>query len=108
MNLLFPNADGKPMDPDNMIKRRFDPVISKAKIEKIRFHDLRHTSVSMLIAKNVPVKYIQKQVGHTSIQVTMDRYGHLLPEVEQQGIDAINNILKKESGTKIITNSQLL
>lgn len=105
MNLVFPNSNGQPMDADNMVKRRFEPVLRKAGIDKIRFHDLRHTFVSMLIAKNIPVKYIQKQVGHTSIQVTMDRYGHLLPEVEQQGVTALNDILSVKDGVQEINYS---
>lgn len=45
----------------------------------VRFHDLRHTHVSLLIAANVNVKAIQVRMGHTSITTTMNTYGHLLP-----------------------------
>lgn len=91
-NLVFPNSLGDYTDPDNMIKRRYEPVLRKAGLEKIRFHDLRHTYASILIAQNVPIKYIQNQMGHSSIQVTMDRYDHLMPEVYQQGIEALNSL----------------
>ena len=50
----------------------------------IRFHDLRHTYVALLIAQGEYPKYIQHQLGHASIQVTLDRYGHLMPEVHEQ------------------------
>ncbi|MDD3013494.1 MAG: site-specific integrase [Candidatus Gastranaerophilales bacterium] len=100
MDLVFPNSVGNPMDADNMVKRQFEAVLRKAGIEKIRFHDLRHTYVSQLIAKNAHPKYIQSQVGHTSSQITMDRYGHLTPEVNQQGIDALNSILKEDPSQK--------
>jgi integrase len=47
-----------------------------------RFHDLRHTHVALLIAGGVPVKAIQHRLGHASITTTMNRYGHLLPDVD--------------------------
>ena len=50
-----------------------------AGIRQIRFHDLRHTFASLLIEQGAHPKYIQEQMGHSSIQVTMDTYGHLFP-----------------------------
>lgn len=92
-NLVFPNSVGEFLDADNMIKRRFLPCLKLAGINAIRFHDLRHTYTSILIAENVPLKYIQSHLGHSSIQVTMDRYGHLLPEVYQKGIEAFDKFI---------------
>lgn len=91
-NLVFPNSEGNYMDSDNMVKRRFNNVLQLAGVERIRFHDLRHTFVSLLISQNLPVKYIQSQVGHGSIKVTMDIYGHIMPEVTQRGIDALDSL----------------
>ena len=99
MNLVFPDSNGNPMDADNMIHRFFKPMLVKAKIDSIRFHDLRHTYASLLISKNVPIKYIQSQLGHSSIQVTMDRYGHLMQEVHDLGVSALveieNDLIEK-------------
>ena len=51
-----------------------------AGLRQIRFHDLlRHTYTSLLIAQGENIKFIQSQLGHASIQTTLDRYGHLLP-----------------------------
>lgn len=91
-DFVFPSPEGSIPDPDNFIKRRFDPVIRRAGIDKIRFHDLRHTYASVLIAKNVPIKYIMNQMGHSSSQVTLDRYGHLMPEVHEKGVEALNSL----------------
>jgi integrase len=55
------------------------PAITK--LPRIRFHDLRHTYASLLIAQGAHPKYIQAQLGHASIQTTLDRYGHLMPEM---------------------------
>jgi len=95
-NFVFPSPKGKISDADNLIKRRFEPLLRKSGIEKIRFHDLRHTYASILIAQNVPIKYIQHQMGHSSIQVTMDRYGHLFPEVHEQGVKALDSLFVQE------------
>ena len=78
-DLVFCNKDGNPMDPDNMVKREFIPTLTRAELRKIRFHDLRHTFASLLLAQNENVKFIQDQLGHASIQTTIDRYSHLMP-----------------------------
>jgi len=78
-DLIFSNKEGNPLDPDNLIKRNFQPALKMAGLRHIRFHDLRHTYTSLLIAQGENIKFIQSQLGHSSIQTTMDRYGHLLP-----------------------------
>ena len=50
---------------------------------KCRFHDLRHSSVALAIAEGAHPKAIQARMGHSSINVTLDRYGHLFPELDQ-------------------------
>jgi len=92
-NLVFPNKEGNYIDPNNLNKRVYHPLIEKAGVKTVRFHDLRHTFASLLIAKNIPIKYIQSQLGHASIQMTMDTYGHILPEVTMQGVNALDSIL---------------
>ena len=91
--LVFPNNVGNPLCVHNLLHRRFYPCIKKSGIDKnIRFHDLRHTYVSLLISQNVPMKYIQNQVGHSSINTTMNTYGHLLPDVHENAIKILDNI----------------
>jgi len=58
-------------------------VLRRSKLQRIRFHDLRHTYASLLIAQGAHPKYIQVQLGHASIQTTLDRYGHLMPEMHE-------------------------
>lgn len=93
LNLVFPNSEGKYQSADNMIKRRFIPSLSRAGIDSIRFHDLRHTYASLLLANGAPMKYVQTQLGHASITMTMDLYTHLLPEVNDKCVNLLNNIV---------------
>ena len=62
-DLIFVNSAGSPLDPDNTIKREFQPAL--------------------LIAQGENIKFIQSQLGHASIQTTMDRYGHILPNTNK-------------------------
>lgn len=84
-DLVFCNKEGQPLDPDNMVKREFIPTLSFAGLRKVCFHSLRHSYASLLIAQSENIKFIQSQLGHASVQTTLDRYGHLLP-VNQYGV----------------------
>lgn len=92
-NVIFCNSVGTYLDPNNMVKRYFKPCLAKANIKDIRFHDLRHTYASLMIAKKMPIKFIQQQMGHSSIQVTLDKYGHLMPELYEIGANALNDVV---------------
>lgn len=78
LDLVFTNSKGKPIEPDNFYKRRFLPVVKAANIGSLRFHDLRHTYGSLKIEQGENLKYVQQQMGHSSITVTVDVYAHLL------------------------------
>ena len=78
---MFCGPQGHPLDPENFTKRDFARVLRRSGVRRIRFHDLRHTYTSLLIAQGAHPKYIQAQLGHASIQTTLDRYGHLMPDV---------------------------
>ena len=78
---VFTTNDGHAIDPDNCSKRDWARALRRSKLRRIRFHDLRHTYANPLIAQGAHPKYIQAQLGHASIQTTLDRYGHLMPDV---------------------------
>ncbi len=82
-DLVFCAKEGSPLDPRNFIEREFWSALSRAGLRRVRFHDLRHTYTALMIAQGANIKFIQSQLGHASIQTTLDRYGHLLPEVQR-------------------------
>jgi integrase len=75
---VFLSPGGMRWDERNL-RRGWYRLLSQGGIRRVRFHGLRHTWVSLLIQTGAHAKYIQEQAGHSSIQVTMDTYGHLFP-----------------------------
>ena len=75
---VFAWPGGNPFDPD-AVSRDFHKRVKAAGLDGIRFHDLRHTFASLRLAAGVDPKKVQAALGHSSIMVTMDIYGHLMP-----------------------------
>lgn len=80
--LVFPNAAVKPLASSSFWNNHFTRALGRAGF-RCRFHDLRHTSVALAIAEGAHPKAIQARMGHSSINVTLDRYGHLFPELDE-------------------------
>jgi len=98
--LVFGGRDGQPLDPDNLSHRRFPRALRQAGIARhVRLHDLRHTYASLLIAQGAHPKYIQVQMGHASIQTTLDRYGHLMPDVHRAEANKLDRLVFGSAGT---------
>ena len=103
LNLVFPNGEGKPIDDSHLRNRVFNPALKKAKIPKIRWHDLRHCYSSLLIDQGESPKYIQTQMGHSSINVTFDIYGHLMKDSNQEAATRLGNAIFGD-GSKTVAN----
>jgi len=82
--LVFANPDGSPRDPRSFAKYEFRPAVKKAGIGQVRFHDLRHTFGSLKIEQGENPYYVMRQMGHSSFQVTIDIYTHLLKETNPE------------------------
>ena len=90
-DLVFPSQAGTVLDPANLVHRYFLPCVEKAGLRRIRFHDLRHTFGSLLIQDGAPLPYLKEQMGHSSIQITVDIYGHLIPGADIRWIDRLDS-----------------
>jgi integrase len=95
--LVFPSPDGVILDPDNLYHRYFVPVLKKSGIRNIRLHDLRHTFGSLLIQNGAGIVYVKDQMGHSSIQVTVDTYGHLIPGANVSYVDRLDQKPSKKT-----------
>jgi integrase len=97
--LVFPSPDGSILDPDKLYHRYFQPVLTKSGLRKIRLHDLRHTFGSLLIQSGASIVYVKEQMGHSSIQVTVDIYGHLIPGANVSFVDKLDEVAQESAGT---------
>lgn len=91
--LVFPNQHGSPMNGPSFTGNVFKPALRRSGIDEgVRIHDLRHTAVALAVEAGAHPKAIQARMGHASIQVTLDRYGHLFPEMDgrvAEGLDGL-------------------
>jgi integrase len=74
----------------NYIRRVFKRLLSKAGLREIRVHDIRHTMASLLLSDGASPVYVTEQLGHTSIQMTVDIYGHLIPNSNRKVINGLD------------------
>ncbi len=88
--LVFPSQAGTPIKPDNIAVRYMQPALEKAGLRTFRFHDLRHTFGSLLIQDSASLAYVKDQMGHSSIQITVDTYGHLIPGADISWVDRLD------------------
>jgi integrase len=88
---VFINNQGEPLDVNNWRKRVFYRALEKAGLRRIRIHDLRHTYASLLIQAGESLPYVRDQLGHHSISVTVDIYGHLAPEGNKEAVDKLDD-----------------
>lgn len=96
--LVFPSLAGTATNADNFVKRSFKPLLRKAGLPEIRFHDLRHTFATLLLPRpEVPSKVVQEMLGHSSITMTLDTYSHVLPEMQGAAADAMQEMLSTEA-----------
>ena len=86
---LFYNREGNPLDSANIAKRCFHRYLEKSGLRRVKFHSLRHSFASIHIANGESLAYIRDQLGHHSIQVTVDMYGHLVPGSNREAADRL-------------------
>lgn len=92
---LFPSSVGTPMDPTNML-RFFRTILKDAGLPKIRFHDLRHTAASLMLNNGVDVLVASKRLGHAKPSITLDVYGHLIPSIQAEAADVMDNLVASQ------------
>jgi len=89
--LVFTAPDGGPVRHSNFRRRVWLPAVAAAGLPNgFRIHDLRHTCAALLISQGAHPKAIQTHLGHSSIQVTLDRYGHLFPDDMERLADGLD------------------
>jgi integrase len=100
-DFVWQSPEGGPFRYGNWFKRHFKPAIERAGLPTgTRFHDLRHSYAAMLIAERAHPRAIMERMGHSTITVTLDTYGHLLPKIDAALDDAMDNVYRASAPAK--------
>ncbi len=91
-DLVFANHDGKPIDPSTLT-HNFARIVSQAGLEKVRFHDLRHTFASLALLRGAKPKVISEALGHASVAFTMDTYSHIISGMQEDMMALLDEVL---------------
>lgn len=92
LGLVFTTNVGTPLDASGVV-HRFHHLLQSAGLPRIRFHDLRHSAASFLLAQGVPMRTIMEQLGHSQISLTANLYTHLAPAMREDVADRMDAIL---------------
>jgi integrase len=90
--LVFTGPHGQPLD-GVAVTKRFQAVLKAAGLPKMRFHDLRHSSASLLLAQGIPARVVMERLGHSNIALTLGTYSHVIPQLHQEAADAMDRVL---------------
>ena len=94
-DLVFPNAIGGPFNSLTLL-RRFYRLLDSASLPRVRFHDLRHGTASLLLALGEHPKVVQELLGHSTIGITMDLYSHVAPSLQEATIERLGRLLEAQ------------
>ena len=90
---MFATEAGTPIDKSHLVPRGFVPQLARAGLPRIRFHDLRHTAATLLLAQNVTPKVVFEMLGHSTVSITLDIYSHVLPDMREDAAAAMARAL---------------
>jgi integrase len=95
--LVFASGHGTPIDAQNVVNRYYKPLLKRAGLPPIRFHDLRHSCLSLLAQRGEPIRDLQALAGHATAAFTLQRYTHHYDASARRTAEAIDDILPDES-----------
>ena len=94
-DLVFTRPDGAPLD-GTVVSHQFHRVLAKAGLQQRRFHDLRHSCATLLLAQGVSPRVVMEILGHSQIALTMNTYTHVLPELKRDAAERMDRVVKGE------------
>jgi integrase len=93
-DLILCTSRGGPINPDN-VDRSFSAIVRAAGLRRIKVHELRHTSATLLLMAGIPAKVVSEKLGHASIAITLDTYSHVLPDMQDDAVAKMSEILER-------------
>jgi integrase len=102
---VFASTAGTPINPRNLV-RQFKALLKKAGLREIRFHDLRHSCATFLIASGAHPRMVMEILGHSQIATTMNTYGHVLHETQVAAVNSVDTLLAGEQVVPEVVEEQ--
>jgi integrase len=91
---VFCSQVGTPLNRNNIHSRSFKPLVKRAGLPPtLRFHDLRHTFATLMLKGGEHHKVVQEMMGHATINITLDTYSHVLPDIQDKAADRLGALL---------------
>lgn len=97
-DLIFTDAAGEPLHGRHVTNRSFYRILEDAALPRIRFHDLRHTAATLMLAGGVNPKIVSEMLGHATVTMTLDTYSHVLPTMQAEAVRKLDIILGRVTG----------
>ncbi len=96
LNFVIHQKDGSPIKPDSMTQK-WERFVESNDLPKIRLHDLRHSNATALIQAGVNPRVVQQRLGHSDVNITLNTYTHVLPEMDIEAAEKLDSILLRRS-----------
>jgi hypothetical protein len=96
-SLVFCTGRGTLINPTNLRRRSLTPLLQRACLPPMTFHQLRHTAATILLLKNVNPKVVSEMLGHATIAITLDTYSHVLPNMQHSAVAAMEEVFSCSS-----------
>lgn len=92
-DLVFVDEVGSPIDATRFLRQSFAPLLKRAGLPKVRFHDLRHSAATLLLGRGIHPKIVAEMLGHSQIGITLDLYSHVTPTIQRDATAAMESIV---------------
>ena len=93
LDLVFPNRLGRPIEAGDLLNAFYRPLLARAGLPRLRFHDLRHTAATLLLAANVHPKVAQEMLGHSTVAITLDLYSHVIEGMQRDAARVMDRLV---------------
>jgi integrase len=91
---------GRPLHSSNFLQRSFYPLLERAGLPRIRFHDLRHSAATLLLGLGIHPKIVSELLGHSQIGITLDLYSHVTATMQQEAVRAFEGLFGSQVGSQ--------
>lgn len=92
-DLVFANTVGRPINAGELLRAHFYPLLERAGLPRVRFHDLRHTAATLMMGQGVNAKIVADRLGHSTPMLTLTVYSHVTPTMQRAAADELDTLL---------------